>query len=69
MPLYSGLGDCPNNLILSLPSPKRCLPPYIRTPRQLCSPKCLEGEFYELRPNGVLRSSLQEFIADSSLTD
>ena len=23
-PLYSGLGDCPNNLILSLPSPKRC---------------------------------------------
>src|SRR5918995_4166054 len=29
-PLYSGLGDCPNNPILSLPSPKRCLPPYIR---------------------------------------
>ena len=30
-PLYSGLGDCPNYLILSFPSPKRCPPVYTDT--------------------------------------
>jgi hypothetical protein len=25
--LYSGLGDCPNNLILSFPSPQKVPPP------------------------------------------
>jgi hypothetical protein len=48
--LYSGLGDCPNNPILSLPSPQKMSTPYIRTPRQHYSPKCLEWQ--------ILRNSL-----------
>jgi hypothetical protein len=53
---FSGLGDCPNNIILSFPSPEEAQYPYIRghpsgwtvldtlrrgrTPRQPYSPKC-----------------------------
>jgi hypothetical protein len=38
-------------------APKRFLLPYIRTRRQPYSPECVEGQFSELRTNGVLRSS------------
>jgi hypothetical protein len=56
-PLYSGLGDCPNNLIHSFPSPEKVPNPYIRTARQLYSPKWLEGAFSEVRVQGALGRS------------
>src|SRR5215203_4891980 len=64
-PLSSGLGDCPNNLIHSFPSPEKVPPPvYTRASYgpstmghiaqmayffRLYSPECVEGDFCELR--------------------
>ena len=60
--LFSGLGDCPNKIILSFPSPEK-VPTYIdkvmrlggerNTHKQAYSPECVEGKFCEVPPSGL----------------
>ena len=55
--LFSGLGDCPNKIILSFPSPEK-VPTYIdkvmrlggerNTHKQAYAPECVEEEFSEV---------------------